>query len=328
MNEPAPLLSVVIPAWNREAGIARAIASVGVAPDTELIVVDDGSVDRTAEAAEAALAARGGAGRVIRQANGGPGAARNAGAEAASGRWLAFLDSDDSWFSWTLPRLLRILREAEAAGAPLPAQILLREREIRGETLPGPEAGVADADPAILHFPGAFEAYAGGTGVAFGSCNLVIRRDAFERIGGFTREIRYGEDNDLILRAAAEGPCLVAAAPVMVALTRGGDDHLTGNGAAARKGFAFLLEGARAGRYPDPADRAARDRTLADFARKLVRRHYEDGLTAGALAAWARHTGVLLRGDPASLVKLPLAPVFAALGMRNYRYVRRAGDRR
>ncbi len=59
----------------------------------EIIVVDDGSQDETAAVAETYPVT------VIRQNNGGPASARNAGAQAASGEWLAFLDHDDSWFS-------------------------------------------------------------------------------------------------------------------------------------------------------------------------------------------------------------------------------------
>ncbi len=95
-------ISVVIPAYNAGKYVGRAIDSVlaqNRAAD-EIIVVDDGSTDDTAEVV-------GGYGervRLIRQANAGASAARNAGIEAASGEWIAFLDADDEW----LPKKLAI----------------------------------------------------------------------------------------------------------------------------------------------------------------------------------------------------------------------------
>lgn len=89
-----PSVSAVIPAYNAELTIADAIQSVlaQTCEVAEIIVVDDGSSDRTAEVAASFPRTR-----VIRKPNGGVGAARNAGIHAASGEWIAFLDSDDSW---------------------------------------------------------------------------------------------------------------------------------------------------------------------------------------------------------------------------------------
>lgn len=92
----APRFSVVIPAYNAAATLARAIESVRAQtwPAHEIIVVDDGSQDATAEIA----AGFGETVTLIRQANSGVSVARNAGAAAASGDWLAFLDADD-WYA-------------------------------------------------------------------------------------------------------------------------------------------------------------------------------------------------------------------------------------
>jgi glycosyltransferase involved in cell wall biosynthesis len=87
-------VSAVIPAYNAEPTISDAVQSVLAqsCEIAEIIVVDDGSSDHTSEAAEGFARTR-----VIRRPNGGPGAARNTGIQAASGDWIAFLDSDDIW---------------------------------------------------------------------------------------------------------------------------------------------------------------------------------------------------------------------------------------
>jgi glycosyltransferase involved in cell wall biosynthesis len=90
-----PTISVIMPAYNSAAFIARSIESAQcqtVRP-LEIIVIDDGSRDDTAEAA----ARCGELVRVLKQPNGGPASARNHGAREARGEWLAFLDADDAW---------------------------------------------------------------------------------------------------------------------------------------------------------------------------------------------------------------------------------------
>lgn len=101
-------ISVVIPAFNAESYLGRAINSVLAQqqPPEEIIVVDDGSTDGTAEVA------RSFGNRIlfIRQANAGASVARNRGIEAASGEWIAFLDADDEWLPHKLRRQTEHLR--------------------------------------------------------------------------------------------------------------------------------------------------------------------------------------------------------------------------
>ena len=95
MIDEAPLVSVVIPTYNRSAFVTKAIDSVlnQVFGDYELIVVDDGSTDDT----KGQLDKYQGKIRYIYQDNHGVSAARNTGITASRGEWLAFLDSDDEW---------------------------------------------------------------------------------------------------------------------------------------------------------------------------------------------------------------------------------------
>lgn len=101
----APHFSVIIPAYNSETTLARAIDSVLAQsyPAQEIIVVDDGSTDGTPDV----VAHYGKKLRYLRQDNAGVSSARNQGAQTASGDWLSFLDADD----WYYPDRLRLHAE-------------------------------------------------------------------------------------------------------------------------------------------------------------------------------------------------------------------------
>ncbi len=105
-----PLVSVVVPAFNRAAAIGDCLRSVQVQTyqNWEVIVVDDGSVDGTAEVVTQ-LGAKDSRIRLLRQDhNRGAQAARNAGIRAARGEWIAFLDSDDLFLPCSLERRLEV----------------------------------------------------------------------------------------------------------------------------------------------------------------------------------------------------------------------------
>ncbi len=110
--DPQTQVSVVIPAYQAEGFIAATLATVAAQTilPREVIVVDDGSSDNTCAMVEAfshdnpQLPLR-----LLREPHRGPGAARNAGVQAATGMWIAFLDSDDLW------ELTKLERVAEAS---------------------------------------------------------------------------------------------------------------------------------------------------------------------------------------------------------------------
>lgn len=110
-------ISVIIPMYNSEAFIGQCIRSVAgqTFGDLEILVIDDGSVDKGAEICRK-LGDSDGRIRVLRQENGGVSSARNHGIEAASGKYVFFLDSDDAIH----PRLLEeMFQQAEKCGAGL-----------------------------------------------------------------------------------------------------------------------------------------------------------------------------------------------------------------
>ena len=99
------LISCIVPAYNGERYLGQTIDSIlgQTYRPIEVIVVDDGSTDRTADVA----AGYGAPVRLISQPNAGPAAARNTGIEAARGVFLAFLDSDDLWHEEKLERQMQ-----------------------------------------------------------------------------------------------------------------------------------------------------------------------------------------------------------------------------
>ena len=104
------LFSVIIPTFNRRRLLQYALESVlrQTFTDYEVLVVDDGSTDETKEY----LATLGDRVRVFTQSNQGPGAARNLAIKHANGHYLAFLDSDDLWFPWSLETYASAIRNS------------------------------------------------------------------------------------------------------------------------------------------------------------------------------------------------------------------------
>ncbi|MEL6795108.1 MAG: glycosyltransferase family A protein, partial [Pseudomonadota bacterium] len=108
-----PDVSVIVPALNLEAYLERCVASIldGAEAAIEIIIVDDGSTDGTKAVAERLRSERGGAVRVVSQTHAGPAVARNAGLDAAEGRYVFFVDGDDELTPGALDLFLRKARE-------------------------------------------------------------------------------------------------------------------------------------------------------------------------------------------------------------------------
>ncbi|TMI85021.1 MAG: glycosyltransferase family 2 protein [Bacillati bacterium ANGP1] len=108
MPVPAPLVSIIVPAFNAERFVARALRSaLGQAyPNLEIIVVDDGSTDRTAEIVRSFSDPRI---RLVVQANRGQAAARNHGIRLSAGKYVTFLDADDAYLPAKVERQVAFL---------------------------------------------------------------------------------------------------------------------------------------------------------------------------------------------------------------------------
>lgn len=238
-----PLFSVIIPVFNRPTLVKAAIESVfaQTCSDYELIVVDDGSTDDT----PTVLASLGERVQVVRQANAGPGAARNTGAEHATGRYLAFLDSDDLWFTWTLATYEAVLREHGDLAFIVGTFVMLRDDQ----------PPTATNDP--LHVERYADYLASTASPTFwygGTCGVCVRRDVFRESGGFIGDRVNAEDLDLWLRLGTAPGFAQIVRPVLFAYRQHTSNAVV-NLARSLRGVLRLIGQEREGRFPGGRDR-------------------------------------------------------------------------
>jgi glycosyltransferase involved in cell wall biosynthesis len=244
-----PAFSVIIATHNRLELLLKTVDSVRQQSfrDYEIIVVDDGSRDGTREW----LVANKTWLRGISQSNKGAGAARNAGAQIARGEYLAFLDSDDLWFPWTLEiyrDIIQAHREPSfIAGRPF---IFYDAQELDKAVL-----GPARSEWFVDYFA------SGDEWRWWGASSFVMRRDAFQAVGGFTEEWVNDEDTDLTFRMGISPGFVQITAPVTFAFRE--------HSASVSKDHARLLAGTwsriraeKEGRYPGGKIRAMERRRI------------------------------------------------------------------
>lgn len=196
MNRPSSQLrvSVVIPAFNAEATIAEAIASVTAQQHkaVEVVVVDDGSTDLTLERARAASNSI----IAIRQDNLGPAAARNSGLRAASGEVVAFLDADDVWLPGKLDAQLRLLESDPELGAVYSSWLVWQPGTPSPPVPPSDDLANIEVDEAES---GWLYTRLLQDCIVFTS-SLCVRRSVIERVGEFDPTLKRGQDYDYWLR--------------------------------------------------------------------------------------------------------------------------------
>jgi|ADurb_Val_03_Slu_FD_contig_123_22404_length_4598_multi_4_in_1_out_0_3 glycosyltransferase involved in cell wall biosynthesis len=195
-----PSVSIVIPLYNKEPYIARAINSVlnQTIQDFEVIVVDDGSTDegnivvKMFEDPRIIL---------IKQENQGVSAARNRGIEEANAELIAFLDADDEWLPRFLETILRLRRLYPEAGAY--ATAFMKEFH-NGISQKQPFSGIPPGDWEGI-IPSYFKSCAYGR-LPVRSSNVAIPKDVFSDIGMFPVGVWWGEDADMWGRIAMKYP--------------------------------------------------------------------------------------------------------------------------
>ncbi|MBA7606548.1 hypothetical protein ES703_13698 [subsurface metagenome] len=205
-----PLVSVIIPTYNRSHVICKAIESVlqQTYQNIELIVVDDGSTDDT----PSKLAVYGQRVRVLRQDNSGPSIARNRGVEASHGEILAFLDSDDLWLPTKIEQQVHILENVDNSVPCCLCNALIRGNPDNKRTSFALAPLQAIYDKGIwLNVTSVLS-----TRCVFFIQAVAIRRSSFEKIGGFDESLWIMEDHDLALRLSLQGPWAYIKEPLVI----------------------------------------------------------------------------------------------------------------
>ncbi|HUO67213.1 MAG TPA: glycosyltransferase family A protein, partial [Gammaproteobacteria bacterium] len=192
----SPTVSCVVPAYNAERYVARALESVleQSRPPDEIIVVDDGSTDGTA----AVLESYGSRLRVVHQENSGPAAARNRGIRMATGEIICFQDADDEWHRDKLAKQLVLLEARPEVGI-----CITRLRNVWAEHLDEERRGL-----------GAHVFANDPPGYVFQTS--LIRRDVFARAGMLDEKLRRAEDIEWFARARDAGIELALISEVLV----------------------------------------------------------------------------------------------------------------
>lgn len=249
-----PAVSVIVPTRDRSALVCEAVRSVLAQREVcpEIIVVDDGSQDGTA----AALAAFGERVRCLRQPAAGVSAARNAGARAAAGEWLAFLDSDDLWQPTKLARQLALHRQRPRLRASQTGEIWIRN-------------GVR-VNPCRHHRKPDGDIFAASVARCVVSPSAVmLHRALFAALGGFDETLPVCEDYDLWLRLGVRESVALLDEPLVV--KRGGHaDQLSRRHWGMDRFRVAALAKLLAAEDLDPARRTLVVRTLGAKCRVLA----------------------------------------------------------
>jgi glycosyltransferase involved in cell wall biosynthesis len=203
-----PLVSVVMPAYNVAWCIGAAIDSVlaQTYPERELIVVNDGSTDRTA----AVLEEYSGRIVVIEQPNRGMCAARNAAIRRARGAYIAFLDADDRWLPTKLAQQVALMESRPEIGF---CSTAARVEDESGRLLNLWRCRTGRTDMLRTLF-------AENAAIAGGCSAVVARRHLVEQVGMFDESLRGFEDPDLWIRLAAISGYACIDEPLAIILRR------------------------------------------------------------------------------------------------------------
>jgi len=300
-----PLLSVVIPAYNTQRFLAEAVGSLQkqTYPRLEIIIVDDGSTDGTAELIRELEGSSANEGyfpvRGLFQANSGPAAARNRGIEAAKGTYIGFLDSDDIWLPEKAERQIALMERDPTIALTCSGWHAMTEEGVITRRVGGAPPGPVTVETLLQ------------ANLVGGPTTVIARADALRRIGGFdTRRDLIGiEDFDLWLKLALQADLKLIGIGLPLVCHRRRAGQLTQNWRRMHERWLIILK-----RVLDAApERVA---PLARNAEALHERFaaylaYEAGDYAGArkmvASAWRRAPVALLvsrRTYPTTLAAL------------------------
>lgn len=205
-REGRPTVSAVIPAYNAAETIGRALDSVYAQTyggPIEIVVVDDGSEDDTADIVRTRYPDV----KLVHQQNRGLAGARNTGVRAARHSVVAFLDSDDEWYPRKIEAQIEVLRRlprhsalftisavVPEPGSGLRQKVALAKRRMSQRIRAGRGGSVNELTPTSIV-----------RGTAACGASLMISRDTYALTGGYNESIRISEDYPFFLALAAEG---------------------------------------------------------------------------------------------------------------------------
>jgi glycosyltransferase involved in cell wall biosynthesis len=188
-----PSVSVVIPTFNREHYIGRALESVlnQTYTDYEIIIVDDGSTDKTGEIIRRYQETADNIRYIRTTENKGASAARNTGIQEACGTYIAFQDSDDVWMPEKLEKQVKILSETGPAVGLVYTGFWL----VKGDTqqyIPHPSYKKREGYIANEILKGSF----------IGTPTILIKKECFEHMGLFDESLPQLQDWELMIRVS------------------------------------------------------------------------------------------------------------------------------
>lgn len=175
-----PIISIIIPVYNGEKYIEEAIGSIGnqTFSDYEIIVVDDGSTDKTADCVKKYPEIK-----YIYQENKGPASARNMGVRKASGKYLAFMDADDVWEKDKLSVQLDYMEQHSDTGYSFTKHKLFLSENM--EEMPSWIRKDYEEKETTAYIPS----------------SLMIKKEIFLKVGYFDESFHLAEDSDWFMRA-------------------------------------------------------------------------------------------------------------------------------
>lgn len=189
-----PTVSIIMPAFNAVATLAKTIKSVRLQTciEWELLIINDGSTDGTEQLARE-FADQDARIQVFSQPNRGPSAARNVGLESARGNFVAFLDADDIWHPYRLTGLLNIFDMRPQAGV-LFSRVKFFDPVSHSSRTVSPHCKRLELKDLLSENP------------TCTSSNIMVRRHVLDQAGSFDESLRQGEDVEFLMRVAALTP--------------------------------------------------------------------------------------------------------------------------
>ena len=264
ISASSPQVSVIVPVYNGAWSIARcldALIAEQASVPLEIIVVDDGSTDSTLDILQGYQNQI----RVFRQANAGPGAARNTGVAEATAGLVAFMDSDDEIVPGRLRMQLDYMQLHPDVILSFGAIAFRSQPDIPYLSTLAPPQGVWST----LTDPYRHLMTCGGECV--NTMTVMLRRDCFLQVGGFDTRYRCGEDTDLWVRLAELGPFSYHGQLMSIVNDICHDVKLTRSSYVYTDGPRALLAILSRDRRLSPPDRAIAVRLVKESAEMMLR---------------------------------------------------------